>query len=280
MPIKTQFETEDYLRQAALPHWGKTYTVIPHGDIIDHTRAELALAGFSIFRELYKTTQSGEVAQGIYHLNYGNDADMGLMFAWSNSYNKMMKFKCAVGAQVYICMNGMVSGDLASYARRHSGTALQDAVASIKTQISNAKEHYDTLIKDKEMLKKITLSRKQQSAIIGELYADQEILTVSQLAVVKREMYVPSLNYNAPADSAWSLYNYVTLSLKDSHPMKYLADHQRLHRFFVDQFGTLVTATNPEPTPDKPKFLEQELPFEKEEVVDLEPSSYSGVLFM
>ena len=38
-----------------------------------------------------------------------------------------MKFKCAVGARVFICMNGVVSGDLGNFSRKHTGGALLDA---------------------------------------------------------------------------------------------------------------------------------------------------------
>lgn len=279
MPIKTLFQTEEYLRSAALPQHGKSYTVIPHGDIIDQTRAELTLAGFEIEHELYKTTLTCDVAQGIYHLKHGNDPDMGLMFAWSNSYNKTMRFKCAIGARVFICMNGMVSGDLSSYQRRHSGpTALQEAVASIKTQMTTAKLHFDRLVQDKEMLKTVLLSKKEQSSIIGQLYADQEILTVSQMASVKREMDKPSFNYNADPNSAWALYNHITLSLKESHPMTFLSDHEDVHKFFVDEFGQLVTNAIVTPAPESPLDMEEGIPEEIASV--LNTSGYEGVLFM
>ena len=278
MPIKTLFQTEEYLRSAALPQHGKSYTVIPHGDIIDQTRAELTLAGFEIEHELYKTTVTCDVAQGIYHLKHGNDPDMGLMFAWSNSYNKTMRFKCAIGARVFICMNGMVSGDLSSYQRRHSGpTALQEAIASIKAQMTTAKLHFDRLVQDKEMLKIVLLSKKEQSSIIGQLYADQEILTVSQMAVVKREMDKPSFSYNADPNSAWALYNHITLSLKDSHPMTFLSDHEDVHKFFVDEFGQLVANPIVTPAPELPLHMEEGVP---EEISTILTSGYEGVLFM
>jgi hypothetical protein len=238
MPIKTEFTTEQRIRQAALPAHGKSYAVIPHGYVIDETKRELAAAGFTISNELYKTNLNGEVAQGVYHLNYGNDQDMGLMFAWSNSYNKMMRFKCAVGAQVFVCMNGMVSGDIGNYARKHTGTALSDATQTIQYQISKAKEHYDNLVADKETFKQIILTKKEQASIIGQLYADQEILTLSQVGIVKHELDSPSHAYNAPIDSAWSLYNHITLALKDSHPMRYLSDHQKVHTFFLSNLSS------------------------------------------
>jgi len=269
MPIKTEFVTSDLLRFAALPNHGKRYAVIPHGHIIDETRKELSAAGFTIKKELYKTTLDAQVAQGIYHLDYGNDSDMGLMFAWSNSYNKMMRFKCAIGAQVFICMNGVVSGDIGNYKRKHTGTALSDATTTIQHQISNAKLYYDNLVEDKEMLKNVYLTRKQQGAIIGELYADLGVLTLTQVGIVKRELDKPTYYYSGNPDSAWDLYNHVTTALKESHPLTYLSDHQIVHGFFVDEFGTLIKT---------PTFVQQELPMVIEDTV--EETVDFGVSFM
>jgi hypothetical protein len=268
MPAKTEFTTEQRIRAASLPNHGKTYTVIPHGYVIDETRKELQAAGFHIDKEIYKTNLDGQVAQGIYHLNYGSDSDMGLMFAWSNSYNKMMRFKCAVGAQVFICMNGVVSGDLSNYSRKHTGNALQEATGTIRHQIANARTFYDQLVKDKELLKGITLNKSQQAAIVGQLLIEQDVLTLSQVGIVKRELEAPSYTYNSPADSAWTLYNHVTLALKDSHPMSYLNDHQKLHNFFIDQY----TVTK--------KFVQPELNFEEETEEELVESNDNGVIFL
>lgn len=242
MGANTQFVTQDVIRQAALPTHGGRYGVIPHGFIIDETRKELTNQGIGIIRELYKTNKDGQIAQGIYHLAAAHDKDMSMMFAWSNSYNKMMRFKCAVGASVFVCMNGVVSGDLANYSRKHIGsTALQDAVLSIKSQIGDAFKHYSQLIADKELLKNVVLTRKDQAAIVGRLFADEEILTPTQTSIVKKEMYTPSHHYNADPNSAWALYNHVTLALKESHPLTYLSDHQKVHTFFVNEYGQLIT---------------------------------------
>jgi len=264
MPVKTQFVTEQHIRNAALPNHGKRYTVIPHGYVIDQTRAELANAGFVVNRELYKTSLDGQVAQGVYHLNYGTDQDMGLMFAWSNSYNKMMRFKCAVGAQVFICMNGVVSGDLANYKRKHTGSALVDVTNSIQFQINHAKEYYNNLVADKETLKQVHLTKSQQGSMVGRLFIEQEILTLTQVGMIQREIEKPTHQYSSNPNSAWDLYNHVTLALKDSHPLSYLSDHQKVHNFFVNEFGQLkniyATVTDEEETEEilEPAGVEEE----------------------
>jgi hypothetical protein len=260
MPVKTNFVSEQYLRGCSLPNHGKSYTVIPHGTVIDEAKVQLSTAGFAIKKELYKTTLTGDVAQGMYHLESGNDPEMGLMFVWSNSYNKTMAFKCAIGAHVFICSNGVVSGDLGNYRRRHSGSALTDVTSFMQEQIADASKYYDKLIHDKQMLKDVSLSPRDKGTILGRLFAEDEILTLSQVGIVKREIDKPSHFYSDNADSAWDMYNHITLALKDSHPMRYLSNHQRVHEFFVNEFGNLVSTTTTvvEPMIVEPILVEEE----------------------
>lgn len=267
MPTKTSFVTEQHLRNTTLPNHGKRYSVIPHGFIIDETRAQLAAAGFTIGKELYKSSLDGQMAQGIYHLNYGQDSEMGLMFAWSNSYNKMMRFKCAIGAYVFICSNGVVSGDMGNYNRKHTGSsAKQDVIQSITNQIGNAKLFYDNLVADKEMLKQVNLTSKEKGEIVGRLFIEQDVLTLTQVGMIQKEINKPTHAYSNNPNSAWDLYNYVTLALKDSHPLSFLTDHQKVHNYFVNEFGQLQGIYNvdeQEPTSPQLSAMEEELVVEE-----------------
>ena len=244
MPSKIPFYSEQELRNASLPNHGGRYAVVAHGDVIDNAKNQILNAGFSITKTEYRMSNDGNIAQGVYHLDYANDSDMGMMFAWSNSYNKTMRFKCAVGAYVFICSNGVVSGDMGSYSRKHSGTALQDVITEINHQITHAKEHYDVLLNDKQMLKNVILSPRDKGKILGQLFANDEILTLTQVGIVKREMDKPTHTYNSDVNSAWTMYNHITLALKESHPSSFMKDHQRVHGYFVNEFGQLVTTTN------------------------------------
>jgi len=266
MPSKVPFYSEQNLRLAALPNHGGRYAVVSHGNVIDSAKHRILGAGFTIKKEEYRMTVDGQVAQGIYHLDYANDPDMGMMFAWSNSYNKTMRFKCAVGAYVFICGNGVVSGDMGNYSRKHSGTALQDVIAEIDNQIAHAKEHYDVLLHDKQMLKNVTLTPRLKGKILGELFAYDEILTLTQVGIVKREIDKPTHNYNSDVNSAWTMYNHITLALKESHPSTFMKDHQRVHGYFVDAFGQLHT----------PQIDGGVDPEEEDDVYTVEPVSPAG----
>ena len=85
--------------------------------------------------------------------------------------------------------------------------------------------------------------------------------------------------YSANPNSAWDLYNHVTLALKDSHPLNYLSDHQKVHTFFVNEFGQLQNIYAPVEDEVDPEGYEQEFPLatieEEPETVD----SDFGVVF-
>jgi hypothetical protein len=63
--------------------------------------------------------------------------------------------------------------------------------------------------------------------------------------MIHRQIEIPAYTYSNNPDSAWDLYNHITLALKDSHPMTYLSDHQKVHNFFVNEFGQLQDLNEP-----------------------------------
>lgn len=238
MAKRAVITTKEYLKAAVLPTYeGDTYTVIPHEFVIEETLKNLGSQGFSIKNELYRCNQNANIAQGVYHLDYSDDPDMGMMFAWSNSYDKSMRFKCAIGGYVFVCSNGMVRGDMGSWGRKHTGSADVETIDTIQTQISKAKEYYRQLVYDKETMKEIMVSDTVRAQLVGRLYFEEDLLNSEQLSIIKQQIQTPTYEYNAEKKSLWTLYNHITYSLRASHPKNWL-DHQRLvHWFFTQEYG-------------------------------------------
>ena len=218
---------------APLPNHGKTYTVIPHKDVIDVTKTLLDKSGFIITKELYRANMDAKVAQGVYHLASNEDEEMGMMFAWTNSYDKSTRFQCAVGAFVNVCSNGMLCGDMANYARKHTGKADHDIHTQISSQIKSANKYYTKLINDKNEMRKLFLPKKSQAELVGRLFLDEEIIDASQVSIIKAEMKDPSYNYNADLNNAWTFYNHVTHAFKKSHPRTWMSDQVKFHEFMT-----------------------------------------------
>jgi hypothetical protein len=131
----------------------------------------------------------------------------------------------------------MLSGDMGSYTRKHTGTADADTIASMQSQIINATMYYHLLIQDKDLMKNITLSSKRQAELLGVLFAEYEILTTEQASIVRQQMEKPSFFYNGGKDTLWAFYNHVTVALQQSHPRTWMEDQRMLHWFISNEFN-------------------------------------------
>jgi hypothetical protein len=242
MPRKIKDITRATLEAVPLPVYAATYTVISHKSIMDYALAEITAMGFTIEKEEYRATHDGQIAQGIYQLNYNSDTEMSLMFAWTNSYNKQIRFKCAVGGYVHANQSVMLCGEIGTYARKHTGTADADTIAMMKSHLTNAKMYYDNLVIDKEAMKLVPMSLRRQSEILGVLFAEYEILTTEQASIMRQQMDKPSYFYNGGKDTLWSFYNHATVALQQSHPRTWMEDQRMLHWFITNEIGLTTPA--------------------------------------
>ncbi len=238
MPKKIGITTKEHLISAPLPEHAGTYTVISHEFIIDKTKEILNKKGFDIITELYRCTIGANVAQGVYHLKFeGNqDPEMGMMFAWSNSYDKTMKFKCAVGGYLNTSKSIILSGELGSWGRKHMGTADTEASDTIISQIENAENYYSQLVLDKSIMKTILVSKRERAELTGRIYLENELLTGDQLGIVREQYRKPTFDYNAPSDSLWTMYNAMILALQKAHPKTWMDQQYMIHYFLTNHF--------------------------------------------
>ena len=247
MPKKIKDCTGDYLTGIPLPVHADTYTVISHENVMDYTKTALINAGFTIEREEYRATADGQIAQGVFRLHYGTDQELSMMFAWTNSYNKQVRFKCGVGA--YINTNGtvMVCGDMGSWARKHTGTADTETIATITDQVTNAHMYYNQLVSDKNVMQTISMTKRKQAQLLGILFAEYQILTTEQASIVRQQMDKPSYVF-ADNNSLWAFYNYITLALQQSHPKTWMEDQRILH-YFINSVNNFPACNQPAQVP-------------------------------
>ena len=247
MPKKIKDCTWDYLTGIPLPVHADTYTVISHENVMDYTKTALINAGFTIEREEYRATADGQIAQGVYRLHYGTDEELSMMLAWTNSYNKQVRFKCGVGA--YINTNGtvMVCGDMGNWARKHTGTADTETIATITEQVTNAHMYYNQLVSDKNVMQTISMTKRKQAQLLGILFAEYQILTTEQASIVRQQMDKPSYVF-ADNNSLWAFYNYVTLALQQSHPKTWMEDQRILH-YFINSVNNFPVCSQPAQVP-------------------------------
>jgi hypothetical protein len=243
MPKKISECTKAHLISVPLPNHAATYTVISHQFVIDYAYQALANAGFGIVDEEYRCTADGQIAQGIYKLHYNSDPELSMMFAWTNSYNKQVKFKCVVGAYINDTGSVMISGEVGSWVRKHMGTADTETKDTIDKYISNAHMYYDQLCLDKATMEGLTLNTRKQSQLLGVLFAEYGILTTEQASMVRDQMKKPTHVF-ADSSSLWAFYNYVTIALQLSHPKTWMEDQRILH-YFISTIGNFQQCSVP-----------------------------------
>jgi hypothetical protein len=87
-------------------------------------------------------------------------------------------------------------------------------------------------------LKHFEVSPQDTYNILGELFFKKEVLTITQMSIIKKELSF-SKNFKHLFDkdfTAFDLYNHVTQSLKSSHPISYISDHISTHELFKEMF--------------------------------------------
>lgn len=248
MPKKIKECTKAQLIAVDLPTHGDSYTVISHESVINYVYTELANAGFGVVSETFRATADGQIAHGVHVLKYNSDPELSMMFAWTNSYNKQVRFKCGVGAYVNHAGTFMVHGDMGSWARKHTGTADEETIETIKSQIKDAQMYYDQLKSDKDAMKEIKMNKRKQAQLLGILFAEYQILTTEQASMVRSEMMKPTHVFE-DSSSLWAFYNYVTTALQSSHPKTWMEDQRVLHYFIssVNNFSASHATVQPEP---------------------------------
>jgi len=232
MPRRTGTATRALLESVSLPQHGGRYTVISHKFIIDTAMTELANAGFVVEQELYKCSIDGNVATGVYQIKHDQDSELGMVFTWANSYDKTMRFKCAVGAFVKCSGNLILKREMGTWDRKHTGSADIEAHDNIKFQISNATISFARILQDKAKMKTITVNNETKGSILGRLYFEKELLSSEQLNTIKTQFKVPKYDYNSDVDSLWNFYNHISYSLQRAHPKTWM-DQQRLTNWFL-----------------------------------------------
>ena len=229
MVSKTQ--TEEYLRKTQLPVATKSYTVISHGDIIDTVRTMLAKHGFIITNELYKAECNGDVALGFMQIETLNDPDMAMTFNWTNSYNKMVRFSCSIGGFIYDNQVPFVStNNQASWRRKHTGPALEETMEVIEAMVASADDHFAEIVNMKNKFKSINVSRKEYAKLLGLLYFDKQVISSTQVEVIKKEYDKPSFDYTDKG-TLWEVYKMIMFGIVDQAPKNWYRQQMDINSY-------------------------------------------------
>jgi hypothetical protein len=274
-------EQEKFLREVALPQHAETYTVISHGHIIDKVRGELDKNGFKIQEEKYQYTKDGQIALATVYLESTKDSQMGMIFTWWNSYNKQVKFGCAVGSFIYDNNASLIGSEGMSWIRKHTGTADQEADTILEQLISHANVYFDKLIEEKNQMINQPLSIEDFGCVMGALYFEHELITPNQASAIRKEYKNEEKEYTHK-DTLWGLYKLLMFGIDGMDIKKWVKSQQKLHHMIMTEYAIKVELPAMEQETlevdednlvDSPEKLAAEMTGEepKMEVVDPQP---------
>lgn len=227
--------TKQLLLDTPIPVQTNHYKPVSHGQLIDITLESLDVCGFKLSKELYSSARDGQQANGKYHLEYGNDPDMGLMIAWQNSYDKKLSLKFGIGHHVFICENGLICADMGKFKSKHIGAIQEITPAKLKEYVCRAGDNFEQMIKEKLRMKEIEITKKTTAELLGRLFINEGIITSTQLNIIKGEIDKPTFNYEVP-NTVWELMNYQTFALKTCSPTTWMERVSATHKFYVNEF--------------------------------------------
>ena len=233
-----------------IPAQTESYTPVPHSVFLDLLRTKIIETGNEIDSQKIYTNEFGTKLVGYFNIRNNeataNDLGMQMMAGYKNSYDKSMVAGFAAGANVIVCGNGMVRGDLISFKRKHTGSILPELMEMFDTGIRRMTDGFHRLIEDATIMRNYDLTERQKAEILGVLYFEKEIVMPYQISRIKHQF---KHSENFKGNSLWDLYNNVTESLKSSYMVNHLDDHIRLHDFILEVAGVTDAVVVETPAP-------------------------------
>jgi hypothetical protein len=237
-----QITDETFLRKVPLPVQTNSYTVISHGYIIDKVRKTLQENNFEIENETYSYSYGGDVALCKVLIKSTKDPDMGMIFTWWNSYNKSLKFGCAVGGFIYDNNTTLIGSEGMMWVRKHTGTADEESKNIIEQLISQAEMFFDKIILEKNRMKQLPLTTETFGCIMGAMYFELDLITPTQASAVKNEYKKPQHQYK-DKDTLWGLYKLLMFGIDDSDLRKWANIQQKIHYTIMNEYA--IATSNP-----------------------------------
>ena len=218
----------DDLKEIPIPKETSSYKPVTHHELADKLKTMTLdlMPEYAHAQSQYGVTREGQKLFGLHTFQNG-DQELGFSVGFRNSYDRSLSVAVALGAQVFVCDNLMLTGDL-TVLRKHTSNVMTDIDGLALSAIYRSRSAFNQIKADAETMKGIPMSDDEAYRMLGLVYG-RGIITPRQIPVVKSEWETPS--HDAFEDrNLWSFYNAVTESLKSSPPQSIMERHLAIHK--------------------------------------------------
>ena len=219
------------------PKATQSWTPIPHGRLIDEVKHALVGETIEVTEEAHSTTKDGQNYFGLLQVsNRSRNDDFAYVVGLRNSHTKRFPAGLVIGARVFVCDNLSFSGEI-SVARKHTTHILRDLQGLTCKAVGFLAAKWLDQEKRIEAYRnyKVTEMRAHDLTIKA---LDARAITVTQIPAILHEYREPRHQEFAER-TAWSWFNCVTETLKETSMFALPARTQALHGLLDHQCGLL-----------------------------------------
>lgn len=232
-------ETEQELLEVPVPAKTLSYSPVSHRNIINEVREQLDRHNLIVERTSYNASKDGTRVIGFMDIRT-DEYDIGMRLGFRNSYDKSMSLAIVSSGNVWICSNGMVSGDM-QFIRKHTGGVLSELKEKINIGIEQLSEKHEQHVIFMNKTKNIPITMQTEAFLLGELFFEKGIITPTQASYIKKEREAEVKEFEEFHDhSCWGLYNQVTTAMRNNAPNNYFQKHTQLHEYVENKFAKFL----------------------------------------
>lgn len=237
------------LQAVPMPEQTNTYVPVGHYDLAMNIQQVaddlLRPKGYEFDTAQYALAREGQRVFGLFRYKNGH-TEMGLAVGWRNSYDKSMSAAVAIGAQVFVCDNLAIHGDI-TIMRKHTKNVKAELVGEIIQALYNASTSYKEFQALVDKLKTIEVPDKYGWKLLGIL-SGMGVLSPTLFTEAMRQWNEPAYPDFVPR-TGWSLYNAITCALREAPPNKVFEAHRTMHDVVCIELG-LIEAKEEKPVND------------------------------
>jgi hypothetical protein len=218
-----------------LPQETSTYMPVPHDRIVEYVSTDLVdmLPQFQLKDNTFGLSRDGKCLFGMASFR-GNDGYIGPSIAYRNSYDKSISVGFAFGAQVFVCANGMFTGDIV-VAKKHTLNVWQSVKQLVQDSVHKVGESYVKMLNDIDTMREKPMCDTWAWEALGVLRG-QNVLSPRVYEKALKEWHEPTYKEHKDGTSL-QLYNACTEAFKmETSPNRAMKKRIELH----DQFLSLV----------------------------------------
>lgn len=220
-----------------VPKVTRTYVPVANKDLILGLREQLRLADLNIVKESYELGGTEMQFFGTMVVEpEGTEKEAEVMkrvVGFRNSYNKTLPIGLVAGASIVVCSNLMFSGEILRL-RKHTVNVYRDLDNLMYDVVLILERKFNKIQEESLKLMEVQVSRKLAAEICGKMFMEEDIITSTQLLIIKRKW----LEAEKDSQSGWDLMNHVTYALKTSPPRTRMESQLSINDYLVEHLLT------------------------------------------